>query len=224
MFLKLHLLLYADDTVILAETPNDLQISLNSMAEYCKYWELSINVTKTQVMTFSRGEIRKRNTFYFVEIKLVTTDSYKYLGIIFNYNGKFRLAKQDLLLRGKRAMFALMTKARKLHLPIDVQLELFDAVVTPVVLYGSEIWCYEGCETLEKLHLQFCKIILCLKKTTCNVMVYGELGRYPFLIAAKMRILSFWARLLPVKKPKLVVCYINYCIKCMLVIFTTTNG
>ena len=60
-------------------------------------------------------------------------------------------------------MFALMTKARKRYLPIDIQLELFDAVVTPVVLYGSEIWCYEGCETLKKLHLQFCKIILCLK-------------------------------------------------------------
>ena len=73
MFLKLHLLLYADDTVILAETPNDLQISLNSMAGYCKDWELSINVTQTQVITFSRGKIRKRNTFYFEEIELVNT-------------------------------------------------------------------------------------------------------------------------------------------------------
>ena len=163
VFLKLHLLLYADGTVILAETLNDLQISLNSMAEYCKDWELSINVTKTHVMTFSRGEIRKRNTFSFERIVLVKSDSYKYLGIIFNYNGKFRVAKQDLLLRGKRAMFSLTTKARKLIDLIDVQLELFDAVVTPVVLYGSEIWCYEGCEILEKLHLQFCEIILCLK-------------------------------------------------------------
>ena len=109
----------------------------------------------------------------------------------------FRVAKQDLLLTGKRAMFALITKARKLHLPIDVQLELFNAVVTPVVLYGSEIWCHGGCEILEKLHLQFCKnYYICLKKSTCNVMVYGELGRYPLLIAAKMRFLSFWARLI----------------------------
>ena len=52
VFLKLHLLLYADDTVILAVTPNDLQIAFNSMAEYCKDWKLSINVTKTQVMMF----------------------------------------------------------------------------------------------------------------------------------------------------------------------------
>ena len=41
MFLKLHQLLYADDTVILAETHNDLQISLNSMAEFCKDWKRS---------------------------------------------------------------------------------------------------------------------------------------------------------------------------------------
>ena len=62
-------------------------------------------------------------------------------------------------------MFALITKARKLHLPIYiyVQLELFDAVVTPAVLYGSEIWCYEGCKISEKN-------ILCLKKSTCNVI------------------------------------------------------
>ena len=67
VFLKLHLLLYADDTVIIAETPNDLQISLNSMAEYCKDWKLSINVTKNQVMTFSRGKIRKRNVFFILK-------------------------------------------------------------------------------------------------------------------------------------------------------------
>ena len=101
-------------------------------------------------------------------------------------------------------MFALITKAaRKLHLPIDVQLKLFDAVVTPVVLYGSEIWCYEECEILEKPNLQFCKIILCLKKSTCNVVVYGELGRYPLLIAAKMRIMSFWARLITSQETKI---------------------
>ena len=147
-------------------------------------------------MTFSRNKIRKRNTFFFEEIELVNTDSCKYLGIIFNYNGKFRLAKQDHLLRGKRAMFAIIAKTRKLHLPIDVQLELFDVVVTSVVLYGSEILCYERCEILQKLYLQFCKIILCLKISTCNVMVYGELGSHPLLLAAKMRILSFWASLI----------------------------
>ena len=64
-------------------------------------------------------------------------------------------------MRGKRAMFATITHTKKLHLPIDVQLELVDAVVTLVVLYVSKIWCYEGCDILEQLHLQFGTIILC---------------------------------------------------------------
>jgi len=34
---KLHLLLYADDTVIFAESSSHLQLALNSMSEYCKF-------------------------------------------------------------------------------------------------------------------------------------------------------------------------------------------
>jgi hypothetical protein len=34
-------------------------------------------------------------------------------------------------------------------------------------------------EVLERVHLKFCKILLNLKSSTPNYMVYGELGRYP---------------------------------------------
>ena len=33
-------------TQVLAKTPNDLQISLNTMAEYCEDWILSLDVTR----------------------------------------------------------------------------------------------------------------------------------------------------------------------------------
>ena len=36
--LKLHILLYADDTVLLAETPNDLQKCIRFMEDYCNTW------------------------------------------------------------------------------------------------------------------------------------------------------------------------------------------
>ena len=35
-YLNLYLLLYADDTVIFAESSSDLLLALNSMSEYCK--------------------------------------------------------------------------------------------------------------------------------------------------------------------------------------------
>ena len=40
-------------------------------------------------------------------------------------------------------MFYVLRKARKLCLPIDVLLQLYDAMVAPILLYGSEVWGYE---------------------------------------------------------------------------------
>ena len=51
-FLKLYLLMYADDTVLLVETPEDLQTSLNTMKDYCSMFDLEINIDKTKVMIF----------------------------------------------------------------------------------------------------------------------------------------------------------------------------
>ena len=53
-------------------------------------------------------------------------------------------------------MYAVLRKARCFNLPIDVQLELFDVLVVPVILYGCEVWSPESCDILEKLHLRFC--------------------------------------------------------------------
>ena len=38
-----------------------------------------------------------------------------------------------------KCMFSLLNKSNELGLPVDVQLELFDKTVLPVMLYGCEI-------------------------------------------------------------------------------------
>ena len=93
-------------------------------------------------------------------------------------------------------MVYLIRKARALHFPIDVTLELFDCLVAPVIMYGYEVWGHEGCDVLEYLHLTFCKIILSLYKTTPNCMVYGELGRIPLECKIKVKMLVFWYKII----------------------------
>jgi hypothetical protein len=53
-------------------------------------------------------------------------------------------------------MFYVLRKARKLCLPIDVLLQLFVAMVAPIMLYDSEVWGYEDCNVIETLYLEFC--------------------------------------------------------------------
>ena len=46
VYFRLYLLLYADDTVILAESAAELQASLNVMYFYCETWKLQVNIFK----------------------------------------------------------------------------------------------------------------------------------------------------------------------------------
>ena len=164
------------------------------MGEYCEIWKLCINLKNKNVI-FSRGKVRKFSKFIWGNDVLDRADSYSYLGSLFNYDGKFNKAKCDLFARGNRAIFSLIPKCRQLNLPIDVQLELFDTLVVPTILYGCEIWGHEWFGISETLHLKFCKIVLSLTKDTPNCMIYGELGRTPIECKIKVKILLFWFKL-----------------------------
>ena len=61
-----------------------------------------------------------------------------------------------------------------------------------VLLHGSEIWGFKNIDIIERVHLRFCKLILQLKKSTPNFMVYGELGGYPISVIMKVRMIRFW--------------------------------
>ena len=68
----------------------------------------------------------------------------------------------------------------------------FDKMVMPVILYGCEVWGYKNLGTLENLHLKFCKLVLNLKSSTPDVMVYGESGtRFIVQYYAKKRMINF---------------------------------
>ena len=54
---------------------------------------------------------------------------------------------------------------------------------------------YENLKILEQIHLKFCKRILKVRNTTPHFIVYGELGRFPLEIRVKLRMISYWCKL-----------------------------
>ncbi|XP_071136947.1 uncharacterized protein [Mytilus edulis] len=142
-FRAITLISCLDDTVIFADNYDEMQNALKVFENYCKMWKLSVNIGKTKVMVFSKRKSKMDFDFILDGTSLEIVDSYTYLGLLLNYNGSFVCAKKKLVEQSQKALFAVYTKIRNLHLPIDLQLKLFDYLVEPILLYGSEIWGFE---------------------------------------------------------------------------------
>ena len=46
MYLKIMILLYADDTVLFSDSESDMKHSLEMFDLYCKTWQLTVNIEK----------------------------------------------------------------------------------------------------------------------------------------------------------------------------------
>jgi hypothetical protein len=97
-YLKIFIILYADDTVILSESAESLQEAISAFEEYCNIWKLTVNTNKTKIVVLSKNKKKhKTNVAFKIYGQVIDLqDSYSYLGVIFNYNGNFCTARKNL--------------------------------------------------------------------------------------------------------------------------------
>ena len=202
-YVKLFVIMYADDTALLAESARNLHNMLNLFHEYCLK-----NIDKTKIMIFSKGRLPTNIHFKNGDKELEIVKKKLCLRIKFSRRGLFSNAKKELVDRGTKAMYEVLKRGRLHNLSIKCQLELFDSMVKPIILYGCETWGFGNNEIIERIHLKFCKLLLHLKTSTPDYMVYGKLGRYPISIDIKVRMIKFWCKLIMGKQSKLShICY-----------------
>lgn len=201
-------LLWADDLILLSETSDGLQAQLNGLEKFCSNNQMIINETKTKIMIYGRGE---KVDFKLNGKVLDITTKYKYLGNIFNttcnINGNpMRETIKYLNDNSIKAVYGLYSKTQPLSpLPPKINFTLFDSLVKPVAMYGSDIWgVYKIAEDLDKIQLRFIKSALGVKTSTATVMVYGETGRFPLTIETKINAVKYYVRLREMKNDSIV--------------------
>ena len=181
-----------------------MQQALNVFEEYCKTWKLKVNISKTKIVVFGSGSLPKNVKFTYEKIEIEIADSYKYLGIYLGRKGSFTMAKKHIAEQANKALFSLLKKIRSLSLPYDIQIDMFNKMIKPIILYGCEIWGLGNFDVLERIQLKFYKYVFNLKKTTPSYMIYGELGVTPLYVDIQSRLISFWTKLvLNAEKAKL---------------------
>ena len=204
-------LLWADDLLILSETPTGLQKCLDISNSYCNKWRLAIDIQKSNVIVIGKG---RRGAYTNLEFhignqSLTKCKEYKYLGCTVNSNGNFTVSRKDLSLKATKVLYKLQRSFSDVSPSPELYNKLFDTLVKPVTLYNCEIWTADNINRLtkyfrnkvyelsendlhEKLHNKFCKSNLLVQSNSINIVCRAELGRFPLTLEINASIIKFY--------------------------------
>ena len=209
-----YLVMYADDIILFGKTPDELQRALTILEEYCNRWKLTVNTGKTKIMVFRKGgRLRDNLHFLYNNSQIEIVSKFCYLGVVFTSGGSSFETQKTLSGQALKAIFTLnkylysFTTLKPSH-----RLELFDKLVSPILNYACEVCGFHKATAVETVHLQFCKKVLGVKRSTQNDFVYGELGRINYQSRRFIAIIKYWLKVISSDETK----YINQIYKMML--------
>ena len=195
-------LMYADYLIILSLSNEGFQTCLDELNRYCNEWSLKADNEKTKCIKCLKVSKLYNISFNIGNTALENVKEFTYLGITIIGAGSFQPAMRDLSDKASRAIFSLNSRYKLNKLPLNIAFKLFDTMIMPILFCGSEVWrAYEynptktsdewGKRTIEAVQTQFIKHLIGVNKSTTNIMVRGETGRYPLSLFIKLRTVKF---------------------------------
>ena len=185
-----HCLMYADDIALTARTAGDLQKMLDALHEYCRRWQLFVNVAKTEVVVF-RGEGEVADKFSYNGEQLKVVDFFRYLGVVYSSSGKVDQAIKTRVTAANKVfgMFVRRVTAWMFDPPMGSR--LYTTYIRPILLYGSEVWGVQRQKPLEGVLADAGRVLLGLPRHTPTAAVLGELGWHPVWTTAQVSVLRY---------------------------------
>ena len=195
---ELFLLMFADDVALLSDTVVGLQRQFNLLCDFCKEKKLKVNIPKTKVVVCKNGSLLSRNeNWTFDGEKVEVVNAFTYLGLTLSMQLSFNRMASDQAIKAKRVLVFLLNSLYELgQLPKDAFFKLFDRKISPVLLYGSEIWGFTKRESVELVQRYACKRYMCVGLRACNAAVLGDCGRFPIWIESAKRCIKYWIKIL----------------------------
>lgn len=171
-------LLYADDIVLLADSPSVLQSMINSLYSYCSQWCLKINLDKSKVLIFRKAGRISSNLCWNYGVNIIEiVNEYKYLGVTLSFNLSFKKHLESKLSLAKNAINASwLSYIHNQKISFSNKLKIFRAASQSILFYGAQIWGFMSFDQVEKLLRYFLKKMLYLPKNTPNYMLFLETG------------------------------------------------
>ena len=138
VYMNIFLLLSADDTVLM-DPWRPLQKQLNIFHDYCLAWKLKVNINKTKIVCFTNRRLPQNLQFTYSNSEIENVKEFNYLGLLLTKTGTFKRAIKTVADKGSKVMYEILKRGKFHNLSISCQLDLFDKMVQPILLYSREL-------------------------------------------------------------------------------------
>jgi hypothetical protein len=183
------------------------------LEQFSSEWKLTVNSAKTKVMAFNTPAFTSHKWSYAGQ-ELDTVKSYKYLGLELHANKQITSCLEPLSSTAQRAMYAMVRRCKEMDITgVSLKNSLFDSLIVPILGYGCEIWAPNILQKntidmmvdnpCERLHMQFLRRLLGVRKSTPRLFLLNEVGRQPLYFVWAKQVVKFWNRLIQQKTTRL---------------------
>ncbi|KAK3893161.1 hypothetical protein Pcinc_003002 [Petrolisthes cinctipes] len=147
--------LFADDTVLMAESERNLQRVVDEFQSVCKRRKLKVNVGKSKVMVFERAETEVIDfaTPYRVAVptgtkceitlrgeRMEEVKEFKYLGTVMCKHGSMEGEIRERAVKGRQVIGSLGRIMKGRSVSMEVKRGLRNSIILPTLTYASETW------------------------------------------------------------------------------------
>ena len=192
----LTVLLFADDVVLTAANPEDLQKMIAVIAEYSRKWRFEEHIGKCAVLRCKAArvdeteeekqwnycgtkETKTRSKHWtFLGKKVPTEKQYKYLGLWIEQGLGWELHAKKMVEKGHASADGMARIYRNRAIPARIRLETWKVLGRTQIEYGTELWDTSTTQAnaLEAIQQKVLTQILQCNRNTNREAVRGECG------------------------------------------------
>lgn len=170
---NVRVLMYADDIVILSGDINSLQNMIINLEEYCKLWNMELNMSKSKIMVFRNGgRLSDREKWFYKGQEIEIVSEYTYLGVVLTPRLSFKRHVSSRITQAKAAINSTWKNfLQKNNINLEMKWKLFQAVCRSIQGYAAQVWGFGCFDEVDKLQRYFLKRILKLPESTPNYAI-----------------------------------------------------
>ncbi len=196
--IKIWLLAYADDMVLMAVDPKQMQEMLNALSRYLRWKGLELNYGKSKMQIFKKSGKRARAENWSWEGEVVeVVKVFKYLGVMMQCNNGF---EEHIRYIKKKARIGLGKVwgigERNWKGDVNVKWKLFRALIESIMTYGAEIWGWAEQKELQLLITKYWRWVLGVRWNVPGYIIQEEVDEKQLWAQTWKRAYKYEKRLL----------------------------